>query len=112
MKPFNIPTKEFIISERMNIDGVTEKEINSVVTHQFENMVKHFIKCNSLELSGFGKFVFNERKAIKKLKEYDKIVEKLNSRFGKGLSLEEEKELADKIEAIKIDAELLKTKIK
>ena len=44
-----------------------EKVIESVVNHQFQSATIAFNDQKSVELSGFGKFLFNEKKAVKKM---------------------------------------------
>jgi len=47
---------------------VSERVIDQVITHQFNSETN-----NSIELSGFGKFVFNKPKAEKKIEKLEKI---------------------------------------
>tara|TARA_R100000541_G_scaffold48703_3_gene55797 strand:- start:353 stop:634 length:282 start_codon:yes stop_codon:yes gene_type:complete len=46
---------------------VSEKVIERVITHQFNAAEDATKTNNSLEISGFGKFVFNKSKADKKI---------------------------------------------
>ena len=46
---------------------VQESVIETVVNHQFEAAYVALDKCGSLEFSGFGRFYFNRKKALKKL---------------------------------------------
>ena len=55
--------KEFII-KRMSLTLVTsEKIIDNVITHQFDSANDALNLNDSLEISGFGKFYFNTKKA-------------------------------------------------
>jgi len=55
--------KEWII-KRMAISlVVSEKTIDQVITHQFDSANDALNVHNSLEISGFGKFLFNVKKA-------------------------------------------------
>lgn len=47
--------------------NTSEKIIESVVNHQFQSATIAFNDQKSVELSGFGKFLFNEKKAVKKM---------------------------------------------
>jgi putative cell wall-binding protein len=49
---------------------ISEKVINDVVTHQFDSANDALNIHKSVELSGFGKFYFNQKKAIKTMEKY------------------------------------------
>ena len=49
---------------------ISEKVINDVVTHQFDSANDALNIHKSVELSGFGKFYFNQNKAIKTMEKY------------------------------------------
>jgi len=66
-KPFSMPVKEYLVkvmSIKMNVPSAT---IDAIITHQFEEANKALFSNNSVEIAGFGKFLFKEKKAIKKL---------------------------------------------
>lgn len=46
---------------------VSEKTIETVINHQFQSANEAMDTNNSIEISGFGKFYFNEKKAKKRL---------------------------------------------
>ena len=50
---------------------ISEKTIDAVVTHQFDSANDALNINKSVELSGFGKFYFNEKKA---LAQYNKLL--------------------------------------
>jgi hypothetical protein len=50
---------------------VSEKTIDAVVTHQFDSANDAVNMYKSVEISGFGKFYFNEKKA---LAQYNKFI--------------------------------------
>jgi hypothetical protein len=50
---------------------VPEKIIDAVVTHQFDSANDAVNLYKSVEISGFGKFLFNEKKA---LAQYNKLL--------------------------------------
>jgi hypothetical protein len=50
---------------------IPEKIIDSVVTHQFDSANDALNVNKSVEISGFGKFYFNEKKA---LMQYNKLL--------------------------------------
>jgi nucleoid DNA-binding protein len=69
-KPNSMSVKDWLV-KKMSIDLVIKESIiNAVVTHQFNSANDAFKNNSSVELSGFGKFIFNKRKAEKKLQKY------------------------------------------
>ena len=52
---------------------ISEKVINQVIVHQFDSAQDAFKNNDSVELSGFGKFLFNKKKAIKHVDKLNKI---------------------------------------
>jgi len=50
---------------------IPERTINEVITHQFDAATDALNMYKSVEISGFGKFLFNEKKA---LLQYDKLL--------------------------------------
>jgi len=78
MRPINITLKNYLI-KKIAVNKVTdklisEKIIDTVITHQFESAHNATTDCNSVELSGFGKFVFNQKKANKQMAKYESQV--------------------------------------
>jgi len=72
-KPTTMTAREYIVRTmalRMNIQSST---IDAIISHQFEQANKALKDNNTIELSGFGKFSFNTKKALKKL---DKLKKK------------------------------------
>jgi len=70
-KPMSMSVKEWII-KRMSINMViSEKTLDAVVTHQFDSANDAVNTHKSIEISGFGKFYFNQKKA---LAQYNKLL--------------------------------------
>ena len=62
-KPNTMSVKEFII-KRMSISlVVSEKIIDNVIQHQFDSANDALNTNDTVEISGFGKFFFNTKKA-------------------------------------------------
>ena len=62
-KPNTMSVKEFII-KRMSISlVVSEKIIDNVIQHQFDSANDALNTNDTIEISGFGKFFFNTKKA-------------------------------------------------
>lgn len=79
MKPYNMHIKDYLI-KKIAINKViedrmiSEKVINKVVSHQFDFANEAMHKHNVVEFSGFGKFVFNMKKAQKKMQKVEEII--------------------------------------
>jgi hypothetical protein len=59
-----------VIEDKM----ISEKIIHKVITHQFDSANNAINKYNSVEFSGFGKFVFSMTKAVKKMEQFEKLI--------------------------------------
>ena len=66
-KPISMSVKDFLVRTLAVKMMMNEKTIEAVVNHQFQSANEAMDLNNSLEISGFGKFYFNEKKAIKRL---------------------------------------------
>ena len=70
-KPISMSVKEWII-KKMSINMViSEKTLDAVITHQFDSANDALNINKSVEISGFGKFLFNKKKASR---QYDKLL--------------------------------------
>lgn len=85
-KPVSLSMKAWIIRNMSVRIGVQENIIETVVNHQFESAYVALETCNTMEFSGFGRFLFNVPKAHKKLEslkcqlsEYYKILDDENT---------------------------------
>ena len=66
-KPINMSVKDFLVRTLAVKMMVSEKTIETVINHQFQSANEAMDVNNSLEISGFGKFYFNEKKATKRI---------------------------------------------
>ena len=66
-KPISMSVKEYLVRTLAVKMMVSEKTIETVVNHQFQSANEAMDVNNSLEISGFGKFYFNEKKATKRI---------------------------------------------
>lgn len=67
-KPKSLSVKEYLIRKLAVKLMVSEKTLEAVINHQFNSANDAMKVNNTVEISGFGKFVFNEKKAQKKMK--------------------------------------------
>jgi hypothetical protein len=71
-KPLSMSVKEWII-KKMSINMViSEKTIDAVVTNQFDSANDALNTNDTIEISGFGKFLFNKKRA---LTQYTKLLQ-------------------------------------
>jgi nucleoid DNA-binding protein len=70
-KPVSLSVKDWIIRKLAPKMLIGEKTIEAVINHQFQEANQALTKHKSLEISGFGKFFFNEGKAIKQMEKYE-----------------------------------------
>lgn len=70
-KPQSMSVKEWIIKKMAISMVIPEKTIDAVVVHQFDSANDALNVHDSIEISGFGKFYFNQKKAQA---QYDKYV--------------------------------------
>lgn len=62
--------KELLIRTIASKLLIAEKTIDAVINHQFASANSAMDTNKSVEISGFGKFMFNEKKAARRLKGY------------------------------------------
>ena len=78
IKPQSMTMKEFIVKKlavnRVATKMISEKVIDSVISHQFESAHIATATHNTIEISGFGKFSFNQGRAIKQMAKYNSQV--------------------------------------
>lgn len=112
-KPTTMSVKEWII-KRMAINlVVSEKIIDNVIQHQFDSANDALNIHDSLEISGFGKFLFNTTKAKK---HYTKLLQ-MRQAYENTLadqSITDKKRHATELRMITVlkDIKILKPKIK
>jgi nucleoid DNA-binding protein len=52
--------------------AIPDKVIDAVIAHQFQSANTAMDTNKSLEISGFGRFIFNDKKAVKKMATLEK----------------------------------------
>jgi nucleoid DNA-binding protein len=71
-KPISMSVREWIVKKMSIKMMLPHKIIDSVVTHQFDSANDALNVNKSVEISGFGKFYFNDVKAVK---HYNKMID-------------------------------------
>lgn len=69
-KPVSVSVKEYIIRKLSMKVMIPEKIVDVVISHQFNEALNALSKHNSVEIAGFGKFYFNEKKAKYKMEKF------------------------------------------
>lgn len=66
-KPISMSVKDWLIRKLAPKIRLTEKTIEAVINHQFQSANEALPNNKTIEISGFGKFIFNDKKALKKM---------------------------------------------
>lgn len=69
-KPISLSVKDYLIRKMAVKLMTSEKIIEAVVNHQFQSAHEALSQNKSLEISGFGKFFFNDGKALKRMEKF------------------------------------------
>lgn len=70
-------TKERIIRETSMKVGISERVVETIINHQFYSILEAMDTSHSIELCGFGNFMFNTNKALKKFAKLNKKADDL-----------------------------------
>jgi len=108
-KPKSMSHKEYLVRALSVKLAMSEKLIETVINHQFQSANEAMDVNHSLELSGFGRILFNNKKAIKKLAALEAKLEKANNQIN---TTTDPKKLQDAIDILTKQIRLLKPKIK
>lgn len=111
MKPASMSIKEYLIKKISIRMLVSEKVINVVITDQFDQANEALDTNDQVEISGFGKYIFNRKKAIKRLEAYILIKEDLETKLAGTLTETTRKNLEGKLEVLNKKIKGLKPKM-
>ena len=112
-KPSTMSVKEWII-KKMSINMViSEKTIDQVVNHQFDSANDALNTNDTIEISGFGKFMFNTKKANTKYRKLLQIRQAYENTLADP-SITDKKRHSTELRMITVtnDIKMLKPKIK
>lgn len=111
-KPINLSMKDYLIRKLAVKLMTPEKTLEAVINHQFQSANEAMHINKSVEISGFGKFIFNEGKAIRKMSMYLDIEKALLNNMSKpDLSEGKQKLVNMKLATTRTNIELLKPKL-
>lgn len=111
-KPHNLSIKEYLIKKMAISLNMPEKDIDKVISHQFNSVNDAFRKVNSIEISGFGKFVILPVKTRKMLEKAQSKIRMFTSKLNKeGISEAERQSLINKINNTLVQEQQYKEKL-
>lgn len=98
------------LAVKLNID---ETIVDKIITHQFQGAAQAMKVCNSVEISGFGKFVFNVKRAQRRINKKEALINFYTNTIDDVNKSETMKHKAMlKLHDAILDVEMLKPKIK
>lgn len=80
-RPKSMSVKDYLYKTLAIKLNIPSKTIELVIQHEFEALSGAMKSNNSLEIAGFGKFLYNSKKAQKMLENNYKIMEILKKRL-------------------------------
>jgi nucleoid DNA-binding protein len=111
-----LPIKETIIKELSAIlladKLISENIIDKVISHQFDSALKATVLHNSVELSGFGKFSFSQKKAQRQMTKYNEQIIYYTEKLNNSDSDAEKRNLSMRIDTTLNNIKVLTPKIK
>jgi nucleoid DNA-binding protein len=111
-KPISMSVKDYLVRTLAVKMMISEKTIETVINHQFQSANEAMDTNNSIEIAGFGKFYFNEKKAKKRLEDLTRK-KNLMLEFIASSETSEQKKRSSQVTLEKTEAliNLLKSKI-
>jgi hypothetical protein len=107
-----MPLKDFLVRVLAVKLRLSEKTIEAVVNHQFQSANEAMKTNDSIEISGFGKFSFNTKKAEKRLAFLLERIEEYKRQMKDPLPITQLDKLPARISHFEKEVEWLKTKLK
>lgn len=111
-RPITMTLKDWLV-RKMSVDmKISESILHRVVDHQVNGIRKAFDSNNSVEISGFGKFIFSEKKAKRKLNGFCKLKYLYEKSISDPNEPEKKKRTTEfKLHKLILDIEALKKKL-
>ena len=111
MKPSSMSIKEYLIKKISLRIMQPEKVILTVITDEFDQANDALDTNDQVEISGFGKYVFNRKKAVKKMALWNVQKEELQARLSETLTETTRKNLELKLDVVNRKIKGLKPKM-
>lgn len=111
-KPVSLPMKDWLIRKLAPKLMISEKTLEAVINHQFQSANEALLNNKSVEISGFGKLIFNDKKAVKRMEMYKQIEKALLNILSQPDLPEAKKRATEmKLQTTKSNIEALKPKL-
>lgn len=114
-KPPSMSIREYLVKKiainKVCDKMISEKTIDTVIAHQFDSANAATVNNNSIEISGFGKFLFNEKRAIKQMKKYTEQLDYYSKMLASDLTEAEKRNTEMRLESINNNVKALKPKL-
>ena len=111
-KPITMPLRDWLIKQIAKQKNIPSSVIEAIVTHQFDSANSAIHIHKSLEISGFGRFVFSDAKANYQLKRNAEATEVLKGKLELlEIDSKEHHSLSEKIDSIARGTEELTKRI-
>lgn len=85
-KPISLSVKNFLIRKMAVTLIVPEKTIEAVVNHQFNVAIEMMDKVKSVEVSGFGKFIYNEKRGKRIIEKCEMMKQRYEDELAQGVT--------------------------
>ena len=108
----SITTKGWLVKMLSSELMMSETVIDAVIDHAFEMVKEKMLKNDTVEIAGFGKFIFNRKKALRKLDDW-RNAKRVMTDYSNDESINEikRKGYANKVKNITVDIDLLEKRI-
>lgn len=111
-KPYSVPIKEWLVRQIAESSEIPKNVVSAIVDFQFEGAKKALDDCNSVEFSGFGKFMFNRKKSLFKMERFMKTKDDIERLINSpDTSQQKRVSLHFMLQKLMSDIKLLKVKI-
>jgi nucleoid DNA-binding protein len=111
-KPVSMSVKDFLVRTLAVKMLTSEKTIEAVINHQFQSANEAMDLNNSVEIAGFGKFFFNQKKATKRMEQLNAKIGAMEKIIADPMSTDQKKRSSQvTIDKANITINELKTKI-
>jgi nucleoid DNA-binding protein len=111
-KPKSMSVKEYLYKTLAISLNTPSQIIEKVIQHEFESLHDALRTKNSVEISGFGKLLFNTKKAHKELDNWKKVLIRQEGHIkNEALTEARRKSAANKMEITKRTIETLSKKL-
>jgi nucleoid DNA-binding protein len=85
-KPNSVSHKDWFVRNLAESFNIDKDVVDKVIKHQFEGVLLAMQKNKSVEISGFGKFIWNHKAALRKLDTMDKQIRAFRNKISNSTS--------------------------